>query len=172
MGFLDWGRRKFFGLRDGKIWSGYYGYDSSTGEPISVDAAFRNGAFFAAIRVVAQSIACLDSGIVPRDRKTGDPLESDHPFHDVISASPNEDQVPLEFFETMMIDLQTRGNFFAMKLMSAGDIVGLEALPEWPLTYNRRTRTGAREIVVTCGPWKGNYSEDEVVYIRDRKSVV
>jgi HK97 family phage portal protein len=115
---------------------------TSAGVSVSGGSALRYSAFFACTRLMAELAASLPIQVleVKGDRK----LEArDYPLWSVLRNSPNADQTPFEFIESMMLAVILNGNFVARKFVSSsGRLISIEPInPNLVDIYRRADRT-------------------------------
>lgn len=169
MSFLDrWRSGRSIKLTEGSFWGAWGGGTSHARETVTQETLLQIGAAYACARLVSETIAAFPFGMMEDLGSAGSKPARDHPLHDVLRYRPNGDQTPIEYFETVILQLLLRGNHFSLKLKDGGRTIGLEPLPPWPLTKIQRNDAGAREFVVTSGPRQRDrpYREDEVFFVR------
>ncbi len=106
---------------------GPYTYSGPTPQPVTFDTAMSVSAWWAATRLLAETVAGLPvifERVEEDGRKT--PLGGD--VAGLFSRKPNQYQTRYEFMETLMLDLVSRGNCYALKIRNGNRIVGLMPL--------------------------------------------
>lgn len=115
---------------DDGFWASYYGADNYAGETVTSHGAMQLSAFWAATRLIAQTIATLPIGVFQRDGNGDKQSVSGHPLYTLLHDSPNADQTAVEFWEGRILGLCTAGNGFAQKEAGAGGrLISLERMP-------------------------------------------
>lgn len=96
---------------------------------IDEDTALQVSAYFAAVRLRVETFSCLPVKIYDVSKGFNEAVPaSDHNLR-ILAASPNSRQTPMEFFETMELNLVMHGNAYArISRDGSGKIISL-----WPL---------------------------------------
>lgn len=89
---------------------------------VNFDSAMQISAVWNAVRLIAETIGSLPFGIY----ENGKPYAGD--LSKVLSQNPNAYQTPVEFWETMALNLAISGNAYAVKQYSGSRLVGLMPL--------------------------------------------
>jgi HK97 family phage portal protein len=126
---LGWLGRKI-GLTDGAFWGAYFGGETWTGKPVTPQGAMKLSAWFAGVRLTAQTIASLPGSMYERN-SSGDKVPvTQHDMHWMLHDSPNADQTAMEFWEGQGAGLAIVGNAYAEKVFNgAGDVIALNTMP-------------------------------------------
>ena len=103
---------------DESLWNHGYGsnYGSAAGMNVSPDLAMKLAAVYACVRVVSETIASLPFIIYRRLDDGGKERATDHPLYKLFRQSPNGLQTSFDFFQTMQMHLELRGNSYAFIL--------------------------------------------------------
>ncbi|MDE3797607.1 phage portal protein [Sinorhizobium meliloti] len=115
-------------LSDGKAWAALFGRESYSGKIVTMDSAMQLATVWACIKVTAQAVSCLPLHMY--EKRDGD----DHvrvdggDIGEVLTDSPNQDQTPLEFWESMVAWLVTQGNAYAEKVSTGRRLSALQPL--------------------------------------------
>lgn len=98
---------------------------SGTGEVITPETAMRVGAVFGCVRLIAGKVATLPIDVKRRvdDRTRTD--ASDHAVAQLLCRKPNGWQRPAQFKRMMQAHVLLRGNAFALKSRSRGEVRAL-----------------------------------------------
>lgn len=106
-------------------WKIIWGGDVDSGQTVSQDTAFSVSAWWAAVRLITETVATLPLGIY---QKEGDERKAlpDHPLYALLHDSPNADQTPVEFWEGRVGPVCTEGNSFCEKRYIGSRLVALE----------------------------------------------
>lgn len=100
------------------------GYSANSAAEVSFDTAMQISAVWAAARIISESIGSLPFHLyktAPDGRKEA----TDHPLHRVLTSRPNQYQSPVEFWESMALNLAVSGNAYAIIQSSGNRIIGL-----------------------------------------------
>ncbi len=121
------------------------GYDSATGISVTPESALSITAYWACIRVLAETLAMLPFGVFQkngRERREA----SEHYLHTILHDQANPEMTSFEFRETIMGHVASWGNGFAeIDWDSAGRVRAL-----WPLPPNQVTLSRIKgELVYT-----------------------
>lgn len=103
-------------------------YSIPAAKSVTFDSAMQVSAFWACVRLLAETVAGLPMEIVRLDgnRRT---VVDDHPLWRVMTLQPNPYQTKIEFYETLMLNLCCWGNAYARIVRNgAGQVVGLVPL--------------------------------------------
>lgn len=153
-------------LSDGAFWGNFFGSDTHAGETVGYENVLQIGAAYACSRAIAESISCLPFEMQQRDSATGAIMQApNHRLVRILGDQPNADQSAQQFWELVVLQLVLRGNHYSLKLSSGNSLDALEPLPPHPMTSCRRNAAGYREFVVTTGPRKGVYQEQDIFFI-------
>ena len=118
-------------LKDGAGWSRMFGARNHAGKVVSINTAMQLATVWACVRLTAQAVSCLPLSLYERrgdnDRVRIDPADDD--LADVLCDSPNADQTPLEFWETMVAWMMTTGNAYAEQVAPGRRLLSLQPLP-------------------------------------------
>jgi HK97 family phage portal protein len=104
-------------------------YAQDAAATVNFDSAMQVSAVWAAVRLIAETIASLPLGIYKVDKDGNRSLATDHDLYRVLTYKPNDNQSAIEFWETMIMNLVLGGNAYAVKVKSGNRIVGLLPLP-------------------------------------------
>ena len=117
-------------LQDGRAWAGVYGHGSHAGKTVTLESALQLSTVWACIRLTAQAVSCLPLAMYER-RGEDDRVRvgNDEDVAEVICDSPNEDQTPLEFWETNVAWLMATGNAYSEKVTTGRRLSALQPLP-------------------------------------------
>jgi HK97 family phage portal protein len=105
--------------------------NTSSGMSVTPDQAMRFVAVFAAVRILAESMASLPIGVYQYLPNGGKKPASEHPLHPILHDQPNRWQTSFEFREMMTGHLALRGNAYAEIISSGGKAVA-ELIPLHP----------------------------------------
>lgn len=132
-------------LRDGKAWAAAYGHRNHAGKTVTLETAIQLSTVWACIRLTAQAVSCLPLAMYER-RGDDDRIRvgSDEDVAEVICDSPNEDQTPLEFWETNVAWLMAMGNSYSEKVSIGSRLAALQPIPG---THCHPVRTDDGELV-------------------------
>jgi len=117
-------------LKDGAGWAAAYGMNNHAGKTVTLNTAMQLATVWSCVRLTAQAVSCLPLSIYEK-RGNDDrvKVDADDYLVDVLCDSPNEDQTPLEFWETMVAWMVTTGNGYAEKVEIGTRLSALQPLP-------------------------------------------
>lgn len=93
--------------------------------PVTVDTAMQVSAFFACVRLIAETVASLPMNFFHTGAVNG-LVATDYPLQLLFRGKPNRYQTPVEFWETLLMQLSIHGNAYALKTRGvSGQIVSL-----------------------------------------------
>lgn len=109
-----------------------------TGEVVTPETAMRIGAVFGCVRLIAGKVATLPIDVKRRvdDRTRED--ASDHAVAQLIRRKPNSWQRPAQFKRMMQAHVLLRGNAFALKSVSRGEVRALIPIHPDRVTVRQR----------------------------------
>lgn len=118
------------GAADRELYDVLGSVETWAGEPVSTAGALKLSAFFAGVRVTAETVASLSVDIMERTA-AGKVRAPDHDLQALLDASPNADQTAVEFWEGRVLGMCTTGNGFAEKVFRGRDgaIAALNPMP-------------------------------------------
>jgi HK97 family phage portal protein len=128
MGILSWAGRRL-GLTDGANWSAFVGSWSHAGKAVNLDTAMQLSAVWACVRANAQAVSSMPCKIYRKGDNGSREEVVDHPLAAILQDSPNEDQTPLEFWESMVSWMLVNGNAYAEKVTTGSRLSALRMLP-------------------------------------------
>jgi HK97 family phage portal protein len=98
------------------------------GEPVSIQGAMNLSAFWAGVRITAETVGSLSFDVM-ESTSSGKVRVPDHDLQQLLDVSPNADQTAVEFWEGRVLGLCTTGNGFAEKVLRGDNIVALNRMP-------------------------------------------
>lgn len=116
-------------LTDGTAWSRFSGRESNAGKYVSDQSAMQVAAVWACIKITAQAVSSLPIALYEKDSQGSRARIDDDEIAEVIAESPNRDQTPLEFWESQVAWLLTRGNAYSEKVYLGRRLSSLHTLP-------------------------------------------
>jgi HK97 family phage portal protein len=123
-------------LTNGPGWSAAFGTGNYAGKTVTINTAMQLSTYWACVRLTAQAVSCLPLAMY---EKRGDDdrvkIGIDDDLAEVICDSPNEDQTPLEFWETMVAWMMTTGNAYAERVETGRRLSALQPMSSnhcWP----------------------------------------
>ncbi len=124
-------------LQDGKAWAAAFGTGNHAGKSVTMQTAMQLSTVWACVRLTAQAVSCLPLSMYEkRGENDRVKIEIDDDVAEVICDSPNEDQTPLEFWETKVAWLMTQGNAYSEKVSTGRRLSALQPIPSthcWPV---------------------------------------
>ena len=98
------------------------------GYTMTPDSAMRQSAVYASVRIISGAVATLPLALKRRVDERTRVDASDSPLWMVLRRKPNRWQTPSQFRRMMQAHLLLRGNAYAMKVMSRGQVIELVPL--------------------------------------------
>ncbi len=86
-------------------------YGASPAKPVTFDTAMQVSAFWACVRLIAETVAGLPL-VMYRVQNGQRQVDTNHPLWLTLSLKPNRYQTRVEFFETVLLNLCTSGNAY------------------------------------------------------------
>lgn len=118
------------------------GSTSGSGIVVSEDKAMAYSAFYACVKVIAETIASLPLPVYERLER-GKRKAQDHPLYPLLHDIANPEMTAFQFRETLQAHALTWGNGFAQKVYSNGWVKEL-----WPLRPDRMTIRRVNKMLV------------------------
>lgn len=139
-----------------------------SGKATSPDAVLQLATAWACVRLNARTKASLPLKV--HNKKDGS-VASDHRLYDLLHDTPNADQTAIEFWEGQYTALELRGNAYAEKVFSGGQLIGLIPMNPDNVTVARDPRTGERRYRFSDASTgarspEGGWGEDKVFHLR------
>lgn len=100
------------------------GYSTNAAAEVNFDTAMQISACWAAVRILSETVASLPFDIyekTPQGRVPADRLA----IRNLLKSRPNRYQTPVEFWESVMLNLSVSGNAYVIIERLGGDIVSL-----------------------------------------------
>lgn len=164
MAFWDRWRRKGLGATDEELYHLLGGGETWAGESVNVQGALNLSAYWACVRITAQTVASLSFDIMEKGRDGVKVRANGHWLQGLLDESPNADQTAVEFWEGRVIGLCTTGNGFGEKRTSGNRIVAIGRMPND--TIVRRTTDGALEYAFLDRGKEEVLPEEKVFHIK------
>lgn len=165
MSFWDRWRGKRVKLTDGSFWTNFFGSGSYAGESVSEQSVLGIGAAYACVRKISEGVSCLPFEVMEVTQGRLMQRAENHRLERILGDVVNADMTAQQYWELVTLQIALRGNHYSLRLMDGNTLIGLEPLPCYPDTRCERDKKGARRFIVTAGPRKGEYSEDEIFFI-------
>lgn len=157
-----------FTLRDSKVFLRFFGADTWSGKPVTPATAMQVSAFWACVRLVAETIATLPVGVYRRRADGGRDTATDHPLYVLLHDQPNADQTACEFWEGVTVCLCIWGNAYGEKVIEGGRLIAINLLRPDLMAVDR-DRNGALRYVYSDpreASRRREFGEDEVFHVR------
>ena len=114
-------------LQNGDAWRMVAGTSNYAGKTVTLESALQLSTAWACIRLTAQAVSCLPGAVY--DKLENDGREKvDDDVGEIICDSPNEDQTPLEYWETKVAWLLADGNAYSEKVSIGKRLTALQPL--------------------------------------------
>ena len=142
------------------------GGKSHTGKAVTVDVALTLSAVWACVSRLSGTISTMPIQIYERTDTYGGEkaLGYDHPLYSILADQPNADMTAVDFWQAMQASLEFWGNAYAPKIMSGGQLTGLDFCRPDKMTVKRHSSG----ILIYTYNDKGSveYTEDEILHIK------
>lgn len=117
---------------------------TAAGPSVTPNSAMRSVAVYAAIRIIAESIATLPLILYERTDDGGKERAVDHPLHNVLRWQPNSVQTAFNYWEQVVTNIASFGNSYSfIQRNNRADVVAL-----WPLCPDRvRIHVGKNNVL-------------------------
>lgn len=105
-------------LENGNAWAVFGGVNNYAGKTVTMESMLQLSTAWACIRLTAQGLSCLPAAMY--QKTSHDSREQvDDGIAEILCDSPNQDQTPQEFWETVAAWVTAEGNAYAEKSESA-----------------------------------------------------
>ncbi|MDU1061628.1 MAG: phage portal protein [Leclercia adecarboxylata] len=140
-------------------------YDSFTGRRVTTLRAMQMSAVFGCVRVLSESVGMLPCGLFERKKNGKFPAVQERLFK-LLSLKPNGFMTPQEFWELLMVCLCLRGNFYAYKVKTFGEVV--ELLPLNPDSVEPKLNEAWEPVYRVTFPdgTQDALTQDEIWHVR------
>lgn len=102
-----------------------YGYGVDPAADVSFDSAMQISAVWAAVKIISETIGSMPFNVYQKNDQ-GRQVAADHPLTRVLTRKPNQYQTPVEFWESMALNLSISGNAYAIiQRNGQNEIIGL-----------------------------------------------
>ncbi len=152
--------------KDARVWGRLFGWgETAAGKSVTVDTAMQVSAFWACVKLLAETIATLPLGIYNRDAQGGRVPANDHPLAYLLRVTPDGEHTAVEFWEGAVLSLCLHGDAFAEKVRAGGRIIALQPLlAEWMVV--RRNEDGALVYEYSDPRGLRSFTEDAIFHLR------
>lgn len=100
----------------------------ATAKPVTFDSAMTVSAVFAAIRLLAETVASLPLDMYKLNADGSRTLETQHELIKLLKHRPNRRQTRIEFFEQLMLNLVSSGNAYVLLGYMGSRLVSLQVI--------------------------------------------
>lgn len=132
------------------------------GRSVTPLTAMQLSTVFTCVRVLSESMGMLPCRLYKRNGRTKEPAEN-HKLHDLLYVAPNDFMTAQEFWELLMVCLCLRGNFYAYKVYTLGQVSELLPLDpasvtpklkdDWTVEYSVTFKTGGTKVLTQDDIW-------------------
>ena len=125
-----------------RIWGRLFGWgDTAAGKAVTPESALQVAAFWACVKLLAETIATLPLAVYQREADGGRVSVPEHPLSALLRVSPDGEHTAVEFWESAVVSLCLHGDAFAEKITVGGRLIALHPLRA-DLMSVRRDTTG------------------------------
>jgi HK97 family phage portal protein len=146
-------------------WSEYQSWTTHTGHPMTVERAAGVPAALNAILLIAETI-----GGLPLRVYTGYDADKTTAFRSwqwkLLHEEPNQEQSPFDFWQDVASCIESRGNAYAYKAKSGGQVAALYLFDPKAVSVKRDQRSGEKLFVVRGADGYVELTSSEVLHIR------
>ena len=123
------------------------GGSSTSGANVTPDSAMKVSAVYACIRILSETVAQVPLLLYRRIGDEGRERATDHQLYPILHDAPNDYQTSFEFREMMQGHVSLRGNAYARKIYSRGQLQ--ELLPLHPDNVEAEGKNGRMLYKIT-----------------------
>ena len=114
-------------LQNGNAWAVFGGVGNYAGKTVTMESMLQLSTAWACIRLTAQALSCLPAGMYQKAaHDSRDKVEDG--VAEILCDSPNEDQTPQEYWETVAAWGTAEGNSYSEKVTSGNRVIALQPL--------------------------------------------
>lgn len=138
-------------------------FTTGSGQPVTPLRAMQLSAVFSCVRVLSESMGMLPCRLYKKGKKGFNDLAVDHKLYDLLSIAPNDYMTSQEFWELLMVCLCLRGNFYAYKVYTFGEVAELLPLDpssvtpklndDWTVEYHVNFQNGGLKVLTQDEIW-------------------
>lgn len=119
----------------------FFGGGTVVGKTVNDTTAMQVTAFFACIRLLAETMGAMPSAIYEK-QKNGNAERVEHPLAEVLIEQPNADMLGTEYREASTANLAARGNTYSLiERRPNGDLLSLYPIPASRIQVKRDNST-------------------------------
>ena len=150
-----------------RLWGRLFGWgEAAAGKSVTPETALQVSAFWACVKLLAETIATLPIGFFERGADGGRSVANDHPLAYLLRVSPDGEHTAVEFWEGAVIAMCLHGDAFAEKVRDGrGRLIALQPLRSDLMTV-RRDADGALEYAYADPGGRRVLGEAEVFHVR------
>jgi HK97 family phage portal protein len=150
-----------------RLWGRLFGWgETAAGKAVTPETALQVSAFWACVKLLAETIATLPIGFFERSANGGRSAANDHPLAYLLRVSPDGEHTAVEFWEGAVIAMCLHGDAFAEKVRNGqGRLIALQPLRSDLMTV-RRDADGAIEYAYADPDGRRVLGETEVFHLR------
>lgn len=129
------GKERRLSLKNGTGWAAAFGTGNHAGKSVNLQSMLQLATAWACIRLTAQAVSCLPLAMYERRGDDDRVKVDDDDVAEVICESPNEDQTPLEFWESQVAWMCATGNAFSERVEIGRRLSALQPMASthtWP----------------------------------------
>ncbi len=137
-----------FSLTDHQKLSSVFGTNRShTGKAVTENAAMGVTTVWACVRLLAETMGAMPSGIFRYEKSGNATKVDDHPLYEILIEQPNGDMNGLEAREARTANLALRGNSYSIiDRRGSGDVISLYPVPAGSVQPKRDESTNWRQM--------------------------
>jgi len=113
---------------DSEFWVNFFGWQSASGQNVSVDKSLRLSAVWACVGLISDTVSTLPLNLYERLPDGGRRVASEHQLQDVLHSSPNYNNTPFEFWQIELAAMLLRGNAYAEIKRTANKVSSINFL--------------------------------------------
>lgn len=146
--------------------TGAYGYGSSAGKSVTPEAALRLSAYWACVKIIAQTIGTLPLDLYSMGKDGARTLATDDPLYDLLRHQPCADHDAVEFWEGVGASIAVWGNSYSLKEKIGGRLVSLEPLRTYWMNVFRNSDGSLTFRYSDPFSKQVDYTADDILHVR------
>lgn len=107
-------------LTDGSFWSGFLGWNSTSGKKVTAEKAMALSAVWSCVRLISTSVAGLPFNVYRRLDDGSRETARGFSLYDIIHNSPNEDMTAYQFWQAFVASMALHGQGYS-EIHKTGD---------------------------------------------------
>lgn len=150
---------------DAGVWSAILGTDTDSGESVTQESSLQSTTVWGCTRVIVEIMGQLPGSIFEKIGPGSTRTAEDHQVHFLLHHSPNRFMTPVEFKESMTLNLVLWGNGYALIGRSGNTVSSLTPLLAQNMNVEKK-KNGDLLYMYWDGEQDITYEADEIMHLK------